>query len=113
MTSDDEILSVLADEYSRKILAVLAKNELHAQKISEMLNIPTSTTYRKIKSLENLGFIKKTKVVRTLEGLNENYYKSLVSGIEVRFKDGDISCNIEKFTMDEKIRRLWEKFSEK
>lgn len=113
MTSDDDILAVLADEYSRKILAILAKNELKAQEISEKLGIPTSTTYRKIKNLENLDLIKKTKVIRTLEGLDESYYKSLVSGIDVKFKDGEVSCKLEKFTMDEKIQRLWEKFSEK
>lgn len=113
MTNDDEILSVLADEYSRKILSILAKNELNAQEISDKLEIPTSTTYRKIKNLENIGLVKKTKVIRTLEGLDESYYKSLVSGIDVKFKDGEISCKIEKFTMDEKIQRLWEKFSEK
>ena len=113
MTNDDEILSVLADEYSRMILSILSKNELNAQDISNRLEIPVSTTYRKIKNLENLGLVKKTKVMRTLEGLDESYYKSLVSGIDVKFKDGEISCKIEKFTMDEKIQRLWEKFSEK
>jgi predicted transcriptional regulator len=113
MTNDDEILSILADEYSRKILSILTKNELNAQEISDRLDIPTSTTYRKIKNLENLGLIKKTKVVRTLEGLDESYYKSLVSGIDVKFKDGEIFCKLEKLTMDEKIQRLWEKFSEK
>ena len=113
MTNDDEILTVLGDEYSRKILSILAKNELNAQEISDNLDIPTSTTYRKIKNVENLGLVRKTKVVRTLEGLDESYYKSLVSGIDVKFKDGEISCKIEKFTMDEKIQRLWEKFSEK
>ena len=113
MTNDDEIVSTLGDEYSRKILIILTKNELNAQEISIKLEIPTSTTYRKIKSLENLGLIRKTKVVRTLEGLDESYYRSLVSGIEIKFKDGEISCKLEKFTMDEKIQRLWEKFSEK
>ncbi len=113
MTEDDEILSVLGDEYSRKILSVLSKNEMSAQEISDNLGIPTSTTYRKIKNLEVLGLVKKTKVVRTLEGLDESYYKSLVSGIEVKFKNGEITCKIEKFSMDQKIQRLWEKFSEK
>lgn len=113
MTSDDEILAILGDEYNRKILSILSRNELNAQEISAKLGIPVSTTYRKVKNLENLGLIKKTKVVRTLEGLDESYYKSLVSGIEVKFRDGEMSCKLEKFTMDEKIQRLWEKFSEK
>jgi DNA-binding transcriptional ArsR family regulator len=113
MTNDDEILAILGDEYSRKILSILAKNELNAQEISVKLGIPSSTTYRKIKNLESLGLIKKTKVIRTLEGLDESYYRSLISGIEVKFRDGEISCKLEKFAMDEKIQRLWEKFSEK
>ena len=113
MANNDEILSILGDEYSRKILAILSKNELNAQDISSRVGIPTSTTYRKIKNLENLGLVKKTKIVRTLEGLDESYYRSMVSGIELKFKDGEISCNLEKFTMDEKIQRLWEKFSDK
>lgn len=113
MTNDDDILAILGDEYGRKILSVLTKNELNAQEISSILGIPASTTYRKVKQLENLGLVKKTKVVRTLEGLDESYYRSLVSGMEVKFRDGDISCKLEKFTMDEKIQRLWEKFSEK
>lgn len=113
MTNDDEILAVLGDEYSRKILAILAKNELNAQEISNRLGIPTSTTYRKIKNLEQLEIIKKTKVVRTLEGLDTSYYRSVVSGIEIRFKEGEITCKLEKISMDEKIQRLWEKFSEK
>ncbi len=113
MTSDDDLLSVLADEYSRKILSILTKNELNAQEISDRLGIPTSTTYRKVKNLESLGLVQKTKVIRTLEGLDESYYKSLVSGIDVKFKDGEISCILEKFSMDKKIQRLWEKLSEK
>lgn len=112
MTNDDEILAILGDDYSRRILSILSKNEMNAQEISDKLGIPSSTTYRKIKNLENISLVKKTKVVRTLEGLDESYYKSLVSGIEVKFKDGEISCKIEKFTMDQKIQRLWEKFSE-
>lgn len=113
MTNEDEILSVLGDEYSRKILSILSKNEMSAQEISDSLGIPSSTTYRKIKNLENLELVKRTKVVRTLEGLDESFYKSLISGIDIKFKDGEISCKIEKFTMDQKIQRLWEKFSEK
>ena len=112
MTNDDEILSILGDEYSRKILSILSKNELNAQNISNVMEIPISTTYRKIKNLENLQLIKKTKIVRTLEGLDESYYRSMVSGIELKFKDGEISCKLEKLSMDEKIQRLWEQFSE-
>ena len=110
---DEDIISVLADKYGREILSLLTSNELSAQQMSTRLDIPVSTTYRKIKSLEDLNLIKKTKVIRTHEGLNESYYKSLVSEIDIKFKDGKISYHVERIKMDDKIVRLWHKFSEK
>jgi len=112
MENDEDIISVLADKYSRDIIILLTNNELSAQQISEKLDIPTSTTYRKIKNLENLKIIKKTKVVRTLEGLDESYYKGLISEIDMKFKDGKISYDLKRIQMDDKIVRLWQKFSE-
>lgn len=113
MESDDDILSVLGDRYSREIIILLKDNEMTAQEIATKLGMPTSTVYRKIKFLEYMNMIKKTKVVRTLEGLDESYYKGLVSEIEIRFKDGKISYKIERIKMDDKIVRLWQKFGEK
>ncbi|HET7336942.1 MAG TPA: helix-turn-helix domain-containing protein [Candidatus Nitrosotalea sp.] len=110
---DEDIISVLADKYGREILSLLTTNELSAQQMSTRLDIPVSTTYRKIKSLEDLNLIKKTKVIRTHEGLNESYYKSLVSEIDIKFRDGKISYHVERIKMDDKIIRLWHKFSEK
>jgi len=110
---DEDIISVLADTYGREIISLLTTNELSAQQMSTHLDIPVSTTYRKIKSLEDLNLIKKTKVIRTHEGLNERYYKSLVSEIDIKFKDGKISYHVERIKMDDKIVRLWHKFSEK
>lgn len=113
MENDDDILSVLGDRYSREIIILLKDNEMTAQEIATKLGMPTSTVYRKIKFLEYMNMIKKTKVVRTLEGLDESYYKGLVSEIEIRFKDGKISYKIERIKMDDKIVRLWQKFGEK
>ena len=112
MESDENIISLLADKYNRDIIILLTRNELSAQQISEKLEIPTSTTYRKIKNLESLKIIKKTKVIRTLEGLDESYYKGLISEIDIKFKDGKISYDLKRIQLDEKIVRLWQKFSE-
>ncbi len=113
MQNDDHILLVLGDKYSRDIILLLSTNELSAQQISSKLEIPVSTTYRKIKSLEFLKIIKKTKVIRTLEGLDESYYTCAVSEINIKIKNGKILCEIERTNMSNKMVRLWEKFSEK
>lgn len=110
MENETDITSALADIQTREILTILGKEELSAQQIATKLDIPTSTTYRKIKTLEDLNLIKKTKVVRTVEGLSENYYKSLVLEINVKYKDGHLTYTVDRLAMDDKIVRLWEKF---
>ena len=110
--NSDEILSILADKQSRKIIKVLSKTELTIQQISNLLNIPQSTAYRKTRKLEELEIVKKTKVVRTLEGLDESYYKNWTYEIVVTFREGKLSYKLEHVKMEDKIVRLWQKFSE-
>ena len=112
METNEDITAALADKYTRDILTILAKEELSAQQIATRLDIPTSTTYRKIKTLEDLALIKKTKVIRTVEGLGESYYRSLVLEINVKYKDGNLTYTVDKIKMDDKIVRLWEKFKQ-
>mgnify|MGYP002069758978 FL=1 len=111
MEESDEILSVLSDEQSREIIKTLSTAELTIQQISNLLNIPQSTAYRKVKKLDELKIIKKTKIIRTLEGLDESSYRNWVYEIIVTFRDGTLSYKIEYVKMADKIERLWQKFS--
>jgi len=112
MEKTDEILSILSDEQSRKIINVFSKTELTIQQVADLLKIPKSTTYRKIKKLEELEIIKKTKLVRTLEGLDESYYKNWTYEIIVTFREGELSYKLEHVKIEDKMVRLWQKFSE-
>ena len=112
MEKTDKILDILSDFQSREIINVLSKTELTAQQVSNLLKIPQSTVYRKIKSLEEIKIIKKTKVVRTLEGLDESYYKNWIFEIVVTFREGQLSYSLEHLKMEDKIIRLWQKFNE-
>jgi len=112
MKESDDIISILSDEQSKEIIKVLSNTELTIQQISNLLNIPQSTAYRKIRKLEDLKIIKKTKVVRSLEGLDESYYKNWVFEIVVTFREGELSYTFEHVKIEDKIVRLWQKFSE-
>ena len=108
----DEILAILSDKQSREIIKVLSKTELTIQQLSNLLNIPQSTAYRKTRKLEELNIVKKIKVVRTLEGLDESYFKNWTYEITITYRDGKLSYNLEHVKMEDKIVRLWQKFSE-
>jgi len=112
MDETDEVISILSDEQSRKIIHILSKTELTIQQVTNLLKISQSTAYRKIRKLEELKIIKKTKVVRTLEGLDESYYKNWIYEIIVTFRDGELSYKLEHVKIEDKIVRLWQKFSE-
>ena len=112
MNESNDILSVLSDEQSREIIRVVSKAELTIKQISNLLNIPQSTAYRKVRKLEELKIIKKTKVVRTLEGLDESYYKNWAYEIIVTFREGELSYTLEHVKMEDRIVRLWQKFSD-
>ncbi|HUU49292.1 MAG TPA: response regulator [Nitrosopumilaceae archaeon] len=104
----DKLLIVLADDISRKIIEILTDNELSTLQITKNLEIPRTTTYRKIKKLEDLALIKKSKVIRNLDGAEESYYTSWVSEIGIKIKDGKVSYNLEKIKLDEKVKRVLE-----
>ncbi len=112
MDDASEIFSTISDEQNREIIKLVSKTELTIQQISNMLNIPLSTTYRKTRKLEELKIIKKTKVIRTLEGLDESYYKNWISEIVITYRDGELSYKLEHVKIEDKIVRLWQKFSE-
>jgi len=110
--NSDEILAILSDKQSREIIKLLTKTELTIQQITNLLNIPQSTAYRKTRKLEELEIVKKTKVVRTLEGLDESYFKNWTYEIVVTYRDGKLSYKLEHVKMEDKIVRLWQTFSD-
>jgi len=109
-SSSKDILAVLADEASLQIMDLLSKKELTARIISSNLNIPISSTYKKIKKLEQLKLIRITKVVRTLDGMDESFYTLSVKEIHITFKNNAFTFDIQQKAFDDKIIRLWQKF---
>ena len=105
-----EILSILTDESSLQIMNLLYNRELSARVISSTLNIPISSTYKKIKRLEQLKLIRITKVIRTLDGMDESFYTLLIKQISVTYKNNTFSFDIQQKAFDDKIVRLWQKF---
>ena len=105
-----EILSILTDEPSLQIMKLLEKRELSSRGISSTLNIPISSTYKKIKRLEQLKLIRITKVIRTLDGMDESFYTLSIKQISVTYKNDTFSYDIQQKAFDDKIVRLWQKF---
>ena len=105
-----DILSILTDESSLQMLELLDKKELSVRVISSTLDMPISSTYKKIKRLESVGLVRITKVIRTLDGMDESFYTLSTKQITVTYKSNRLSFDIQQKAFDDKILRLWQKF---
>lgn len=109
-SASKDILAILTDEATLQIMNLLDKRDLSAREISTILNMPISSTYKKIKRLEQLKLIRIAKVIRTLEGMDESFYTLSIKEINVTYKNNTFSFDIQQKAFDDKIVRLWQKF---
>jgi predicted transcriptional regulator len=110
--SPKDILFFLTDDTSIDILKLLDEKEYSIQQIASLLKLPVSSTYRKVNKLEQIKIIKKTKVVRKLDGTDESFYTSWIDEIQVSFRNNKITCNIKNRYQQDKIVRLWQSFKQ-
>ena len=104
----DSILSLLTDKSSLTILKVLDGKEYSIQQIAYYLDLPLSSTYRKVNKLEQLRVIKKIKIVRKTDGTDESFYTSWIDEIQIIFKNNKIICKVKNKDNHDKIVRLWQ-----
>lgn len=107
-----DILFLLTDETSLNILKLLDGNEYSIQQIASLLALPVYSTYRKVNRLEQIKIVKKTKIVRKIDGTDESFYTSWIDEIQVSFKNNRITCNIKNRYQQDKILRLWQSFKQ-
>ncbi len=91
-------------------MKLLDGKELSIQQISSSLDIPLSSTYKKIGNLEHLRIVKKTKITRNLDGTNESFYTGWIDKISINYKNKSLSITIKQKLIGEKIVRLWQQF---
>ncbi len=106
-----EIISYLADERARQILYLTSKKEYSAIELSNEINIPVSTVYRKIKLLERSELILHVKTVINPQGNEEKYYRCIINEATVSFKAGELSVSLKKEDYSDKFIRLWKRLS--
>lgn len=110
--SPKDILSFLTDDTSLNILRLLDGKEYSIQQIASLLGLPVSSTYRKVNRLEQIRIIKKTKIIRKIDGTDESFYTSWIDEIHLSFKNNRVTCNIKNRSQQDKILRLWQTFKQ-
>ncbi|MDO8727173.1 MAG: helix-turn-helix domain-containing protein [Candidatus Methanoperedens sp.] len=111
MKKEDVLIEILGNKYSRGILSLTSRMECSAIQLCHELGIPLTTVYRKIKILEDTGFIKHVKTIINLSGNEEKYYRCVIEAVTVNFNKGMLSISTQMEDCNDKIVRLWKRFN--
>ena len=89
----NDLLNVLADDYSRNILNCIIETPKSGVQLSNETGIPASTVYRKLSRMADLKLMKITGIISP-EGKKIFLYQSRVKSVYAKFEGGFIDMEI-------------------
>lgn len=107
------LLKLLSDDTCYSIMSMTSKKEYSALNLSEELQIPVSTIYRKLKLLINAEFLQIVKTLVDRAGNEEDYYRCIIDKATVNFNKGEIRVKIHRLDYKDEFILLWKKLAEK
>ncbi|VVB85338.1 Helix-turn-helix domain protein [uncultured archaeon] len=111
MDGEEQVIELLANKHSRAIISLTSVKECSAIQLSQELDIPLATVYRKLKLLEAAGLIQHVKTIINLQGNEERYFRCAISKATVHINNGVISVEVKKEERNYKIIRLWKRLA--
>jgi predicted transcriptional regulator len=111
MSNEELFFELLANKNSREIMSLASIKECSATLLNQELGIPLATVYRKVKLLEDAGFLQHVKTIINLQGNEEKYYRCAIREAIVHINSGEFSIDIKKEDRSDKIIRLWRRLA--
>lgn len=109
----EALLQALGDEQSRRILAATAYRPRSAMDLVREEGLPSSTAYRRIRSLEEEGLLVVAKTVLQPDGKTFQMYRASFREIQVAFRAGEVVVTAEpNRDAVQKAFRLFHSFTE-
>ena len=90
-----EMLRVLGNEYNPQILS-FAHEPRSAQELSDELDVPIATCYRRIEELQDADLLEHHDRVLSDERRRVNVYRRNIEEVVVRFSEGGVSVEVEE-----------------
>ena len=110
---DDDVATVeaLGDEYSVRILGFTARQRSSAKELSDRLDIPIATVYRRVEDLQDAGLLEEAGKELNDEGKRVTVYRARVSAVRVSFDGAEPTVELERRshaerTIDDEWRNL-------
>lgn len=109
---DAELVRTLGSKYSAEILGATAEPR-SAQELSEMLDVPIATCYRRIEDLTEVGLLRLEDSVLSEDHRRVDVYRRGVEEVTVVFGEDDYEVEVEERTrVKNKIDDAWRTLTE-
>ena len=105
------IANALIDKYSRKILNSTMKNSKSVMDIMREQEIPMTSAYRRIKSLQDNKLIKIEKSLVTDDGKRYYLYRSTIKSVVINYIDGNLYVDITLNVLEKPEDKLMQSFT--
>jgi predicted ArsR family transcriptional regulator len=107
-----EMLRVLGNEYNPEILS-FAHEPRSAQELSDELDVPIATCYRRIEELTDADLLEHHDRVLSDERRRVNVYRRNIDEVTVEFSEGGVSVNVQERTqVKNRLDEAWRTLSE-
>jgi predicted transcriptional regulator len=107
-----EMLRVLGNEYNPQILS-FAHEPRSAQELSDELDVPIATCYRRIEELTDANLLEHHDRVLSDERRRVNVYRRNIEEVVVNFSEGDVSVEVEeRRKVKNRLDEAWRTLSE-
>lgn len=108
---DEEIIEVLGSKYNPEILDATGEPK-SAQELSDELDVPIATCYRRINELEETDLLELHDRPLSDEHRRIKVYRRSVDAVEVTFQDGlDVELE-ERSEVQNKLDQVWRTMTE-
>lgn len=108
---DEEIIQVLGNKYNPEILDATGEPK-SAQELSEELEVPIATCYRRINELEETDLLELHDRPLSDEHRRIKVYRRCVDSIEVTFRNGLEVDLEERSEVQNKLDQVWRTMTE-
>jgi predicted transcriptional regulator len=107
-----EMLRVLGNEYNPQILS-FAHEPRSAQELSDELDVPIATCYRRIEELQEADLLEHHDRVLSDERRRVNVYRRNIEEVVVNFSEGDVAVEVEeRQRIKNRLDEAWRTLSE-
>ena len=91
--SGEELLELLGDEYTRRVLQAVVSEPKSGREVVEEASVSKATAYRRLETLQEAGLVE-SRTVFDPDGHHHEQFRAILDGVTVELEDEGVSTAI-------------------